>query len=386
MKQKRICLFRGNVTTDGNVDRIGKSMMAAFAANGWSAELVDISQGNPAEAFARLVRLAETEGIDYFLSVEAMGLLTGAEALLEKSGARQLYWALDHPYSGVDRLLGLPRESVATFPTRSNLDCCSTYLRQDLVLACAAHAAEPTAVRAWSDRDIQILVVGNVDGPHPDAIRAGWRQMPAPWPMVLEHMAETWASAPRTPLEDLARGALVAAGASGADGHAFFRVQGQFDNWARLFVRHATIATLSALPLTLVGRGWETVGAPTHNRLGPRPAEEVAELMARSKLVLNILPDYYRSHERVFEAMAAGCAVVSSGTGYLANAMGTETYSGDQTAISYMGPLAGRGERLSGLWNDAPAIAALAEAGLAEFLAHHTWDHRVAGLMPVIGP
>ena len=32
MSSKRICLFRGNATTDGNVDAIGCALMAAFAA------------------------------------------------------------------------------------------------------------------------------------------------------------------------------------------------------------------------------------------------------------------------------------------------------------------------------------------------------------------
>lgn len=385
MSRKRVCLFRGNATTDGNVDRIGAALMSGFAANGWAAELVDISQGDPAENFARLVRLAETEGVDFFLSVEAMGLMTGLEELMAKAGARQLYWALDHPYSGVDRLRGLAPGSVATFPTRSNLDCCANYIRNDLVLACGAHAAEAIEPLAWSERDIPILVVGNVDGPTPDAVRAGWRQLAAPWPMVLEHMEAAWRADPSTPLEDLARAALMATGATGADGHAFFRLQAQFDSWARPFVRHATVAALGRLPLCLVGRGWESLAAPGHTLLGPRPSREAAGLIARSRLVLNILPDYYRSHERVFAAMAAGCATVSSGAGYLANAMGTGSHDGDGTAMAYFAPLAERGEALARLWADTTAIAHLAEAGLSEFRAHHTWEHRVATLLARVG-
>ena len=39
-----------------------------------------------------------------------------------------------------------------------------------------------------------------------------------------------------------------------------------------------------------------------------RKAPEVMALMRHAKLVLNPLPPYYESHERPFQAMAAGAA------------------------------------------------------------------------------
>lgn len=384
MGQKRICLFHANATLDANVDGIGRSIMAGFAANGWATHMVDLSQGDAAEAFGRTVRQLETTGADFFLSVEAMGHMTDLAALLANTGARQLYWALDHPYSGVDRLRQLAPGSVATFPTRSNLECCATYIRPDLTLACAAHGADAAEPRAWAARDIDILFVGNVDGPHPDEIRATWASLAKPWPDVLATMAELWLAEPSTPPEDLARAALMATGATGADGNAFFQIQRRFDEWARPHVRHVTLATLADLPLTLAGRGWDRLAAPGHRLLGPLPSAEVRDLMARSRLVLNILPDYYRSHERVFAAMAAGAAVASSGGGYLANALGQHIHAGDGAIISYLGPLAERGHRLAELWNAPQTLMGMAEAGLEEFRARHTWTRRVQALLPAI--
>lgn len=385
MSSGRICLFRGNATTDGNVDRIGVALLAGFAANGWDAEVVDLSRGDPSEAFARVVAAAEAKGLDFFLSVEGMGMMSGLESLLANTGARQLYWALDHPYSGLERLRGLAAGSVATFPSRSNIACCRDYIRQDLIFAMGAHGAEPATPLPWAERDVGILFAGNADGPDPAGMRQEWRSLPQPWGQVLDAMVELWSAAPQTPPESLARDALTAIGATNVDGRNFFAVQRMFDDWARLYVRHAAIPTLAELPLTLVGRGWEGLAAPGHTVLGPRPAGEVAGLVARARLALNILPDYYLSHERVFAAMAAGTAIATTGSGYLANALGCERHAADDTAIAYLGALSERPERLAALWADQAGLAQQAEAGLDEFRRHHTWERRVAGLLAAIG-
>jgi hypothetical protein len=385
MSTGRICLFRGNATTDGNVDRIGIALAAGFTANGWEAEVVDLSEGDAVTAFNRAVTTAETKGLDFFLSVEGMGSMGGLETLLANTGARQLYWALDHPHSGLERLRKLTPGSVATFPTRTNLACCRDYIRPDLVLAMGAHGAEPCAPLPWSRRDIDILFVGNAGGPGPSELRRGWKDLPPPWNMVLEAMAEGWAAAPHTPPETLARNALTAAGTTGINGHDFFAAQRMFDDWARGEVRHVNIPALAGLPLTLVGRGWEGLAQAEHTVLGPRPADEVSRLVGRARLTLNLLPDYYLSHERVFSAMAAGTAVATTGSGCLANALGLESHPADDTAIGHLPPSADRPEYLRALWADQGALAELADAGLDEFRHHHTWERRVAGLLAAIG-
>ena len=58
--------------------------------------------------------------------------------------------------------------------------------------------------------------------------------------------------------------------------------------------------------------GWEATAAECAARgkracfLPARTAPETMTLMRRAQLVLNPLPPYYESHERPFQAMAAG--------------------------------------------------------------------------------
>ena len=74
--------------------------------------------------------------------------------------------------------------------------------------------------------------------------------------------------------------------------------------------------------LTLVGPGWEPVAAaaPGPMRatlLGSRPAAEVADLTARARIIVNSCTPYHGSHERLFQAMAAGATALSSPTAWL---------------------------------------------------------------------
>lgn len=188
MGAKRICLFQAEATTDGNVDRIGREIIAAFAQRGWIAEAVDISHGDAADAFQDAIGRLTPGDTNILLSVESLGLMVGIEEIVAHTGARQLYWALDHPCSGLQRLRRLPAGSVVTFPAQANVTCCRTYIRPDLAQGCAAHGTAPMTARPqpWDQRDIDILFIGNVDGPTPGDLRAQWRQFPAPWPQVLE--------------------------------------------------------------------------------------------------------------------------------------------------------------------------------------------------------
>lgn len=119
--------------------------------------------------------------------------------------------------------------------------------------------------------------------------------------------------------------------------------------------------------------------------MGPVPSDEIAALMGRARVVLNVLPDYYRSHERLYSAMAAGAALVTTGTGCLADALGLNHCPEDSTALAAFGPLAGRGEALADLRASPDRVRRLGEAGRAEVLARHTWTHRVASIEPLLG-
>jgi hypothetical protein len=78
------------------------------------------------------------------------------------------------------------------------------------------------------------------------------------------------------------------------------------DMYLRARARRQLLESLRGLPLTVVGGGWDAFAAryPDHRFvfLGARPADEVQELMARSRVVLNAYTGLHGIHEQVFDA------------------------------------------------------------------------------------
>jgi glycosyltransferase involved in cell wall biosynthesis len=146
-------------------------------------------------------------------------------------------------------------------------------------------------------------------------------------------------------------------------------------------VKRSLAAALCHLPLVTCGGGWEGLAAGNAARgnaarfLPARNVREIMALMRRAKLVLNPLPLYYESHERPFQAMAAGAvAVVGSGGLFaapeFAGAVLTMPIDPQESAPLIEAALA-----------DEPRLVEIALAGRRAQKAAHTWDHRARTLI-----
>ena len=359
--------------------------MDGFRAQGWNATDLVLPQDGGFTLVQTSGRIERGE-FKLILSVQEMGLFggPGVDAIMAKGGVRRLYWALDYPYSCWTSVAGLAASSIVSYPTAGHLGCARQHLRGDVTLLTLAHAAKRREPLPWQDRTIEALFVGNAPAADPESMRASWAtRYPQPWSGVLEEMAERFDPLRTDALDALAREAVEARGydSTRIDRNNFMVLIATFDQYAWTRTRFAYLDAMRDLPITLVGRGWEPFAGGAAKILGPMPTEQSRALMAQSKLVLNLQPRWFRSHERVFEGMAAGCAVATTGPGTIANAIGAESDPADETAVVCLGPPAEAAAHLRALLGDEPRLRALADAGLAEQRARHTWAHRVGALL-----
>ncbi|HEY1720867.1 MAG TPA: glycosyltransferase [Magnetospirillaceae bacterium] len=388
-RNRSILLCRAEATKAGNVDRIGREILDGFRANGWMAVDHIIDTANLREAKPQIIERIASGEFDLMLSVQDMGAIDGvtASGLLTQGGTRRLYWALDHPYSAWTSVAKLPTNAIVTYPTRSNVACCRNYLRSDITPLCVPHATVRQTCKPWSERHTKVFFVGNAPKESPEQIRKSWpSRYPPLWAGVLETMAALFEINTTPTLEGLAEGALREKGRNPntIKKSDFMLLLATFDAYAWGVVRHTYMDAFRDLPLTVVGQGWDAFAGKSMRVLGPMETGASRALMAESKLILNLQSPWFRSHERIYEGMAAGCAVAAVGTGVFANVSTVADDPADRTAIAYLGAPEEAAAKVSALLGDDAALETLADAGWTEQQARHGWDNRVKTLLDAV--
>ena len=379
----RFILFRGS-SLYGSIDRMLDSLAAAFAAQGDAAPIIDATRPD----YIQRLQQAITDGpVDAFLGFSGIGIDQRAEG--------NLYNALEKPLVSIylDPLL-LYWNQVAT-PIRrrliyttapGDLDYWHGKLGLPVPLQHLPHAAAALPPGAepvpWDRRRIGLLHAGTAPA-DPAGLRAAWAQHGSLVEGRLNGMLDAHDADPFAPLpEIIARiGHPVASLGAPQSLHPYFQT---LDQYLRARVRWRLILGLAAHDLTLVGPGWEPVlaaatGTVRAKLLGARTAPDVAELTAQARIVVNSCTPYHGSHERLFQAMAAGAVALTSPTAWLGLAAPDGVLAQTSTDLSDVAAL------VDGML-DAPAQAqAMAEAGRAWFEASHTWAHRAATIRERIG-
>jgi glycosyltransferase involved in cell wall biosynthesis len=369
-----VILYRGHSDYD-SVATMVEDLGAALRRRGFATAMLDV---RAPDCIAESVRLVRAGDVRFFLSVNGYGIPAAGQGagFYGETRAPMLIYFVDHPaYHYPTIRTKLPR-LAATFPTAHHVDFCAAHIRRDIALRHVPHAAAPSAIAppAWATRDLPLLLSASLHG-EPETIRAGWRQHGEAVERSLNAIVEAHDAAPTEPLDHMIASVI------GRDDLPIEVLASYFlaaDTYLRSRAKRDLVAALARLPLTVCGKGWEKMAesmARSRVRFLPaQPAPESMALMRRAKLVLNPLPAYYESHERPFQAMAAG-AVAATGPSAL---FGGAEFAG--ALLSLPSDPRDAAARIEAALADDDALQAMAEAGTRVQAAGHRWDDRAAAL------
>ena len=223
----------------------------------------------------------------------------------------------------------------------------------------------------WEDRDIDLLLTGSLFLP-PEAQKAAWCDHGAAVERKLNDIADLVCSDLARPLEESVREVL----GEDVDFETLYPYMKTVDDYIRNALRVDSIVALAYLRPTVDGPGWKAYNDKLLlvRFLEEKSIKDAVKISGRARVILNPFPGYNDSHERVFNAMASGCAVISSRSVYYESEFSSEN-------IFFL-PNCGLDMQsaLTDLMVDNDRIQVMAASGQRRVLNAHTWMHRARSL------
>lgn len=380
----RVILIKGRsgydalrIFTDG--------LAEAFAARGYQPVVLDV----PAEPdlAAALRREAAAGPVALVHAFTLLGEWRDGEgrSVGEIVGAPQVIQFVDYPFTHMQRLDGCTRAAAILTIDPSHADAINAVYGPDHFahVGFCPHAAigqpAPREVDAGAfaeARPIPILFCGTfykTDTPP-------WAAQEARIRKIFEGAVELALSAEWMPALEALDQSMAGAGLNPADpGLVGFRKNATFVHehvraWRRFELLKA--AAKAGLPLHVYGKGFEKhlYRFKSFTYGGEADLNQAIALMRRSRVVLNVNANFGRgSHERPLTALLAGAAPASDHSTFYA-----EQFSPDEDILLYRWKALDEGvARIGVLAADPQAAFAMAGAGQARVLAHHTWAQRI---------
>ena len=354
-----------------SVHRLIDDLAAALRAQGCQTHLFPSTLK---EAWAGLAEQGVRRVVCY-----GGGIGHATQAIQSLRGMSVTLCSLDHPVYWLESLQEFQAthvgQSMFTFPTQSNLALVSRILGQNAPVSCLRHSAPAPTVPppAMDDREHDILLVGSHVPPQTSRDTVA-RQ--APMLLAAFDAAVVRLSAdPACRLEDAVAGGFD--DPFDRDRQAFTWLSILVDRFIRAQWRIKAVQSLAGHRVTLIGKDWNGVQLPSSvTWLGARNSAEAVALMSRAKIVVNTVPPYYESHERLFDAAAAGAALVTARNAYTATRFRQGGALVDTSAEI--------GDICAGLLADHAALAAAGQANLRLIATEEGWPQRVAQLMALM--
>lgn len=217
-------------------------------------------------------------------------------------------------------------------------------------------------VRDWSERDIDVLYVGNLDL---EALGRAWRGRADE--ALCEAVAGLVLEQPDRPLYLAVTDVLKQHTASAGDAGGVLRAVEPF---FRARFRHDAVVALarSGVRMRVIGREWDRVALPGNVELGPEvPYEEMFRLAGRARICLDASTYLHGANDRVFSFALNGAVSFTNAAGYLRGA------SGEEWIYFYsMRELDQLGERIAALLGHPQRLREASERARRAVLAAHT--------------
>lgn len=157
------------------------------------------------------------------------------------------------------------------------------------------------------------------------------------------------------------------------------------DLYVRSQFRRAIICTLAedGIPVTVLGKDWDKAGCrrPENIRIaGQQDSRTCLEYMGHAKISVNVMPWFKDgAHDRIFNGMLQGCAVVTDSSAYLDEILcDGKDYAGFQ-----LGQYEGISQKADWLLTHPKEAEAIADAGRQTASKGHTWEHRAFALVDI---
>lgn len=361
-----------------------EGLAAALPGSGLPTRIVlTESDGRGIEAFLRLAATMDAAARSRSLLVD----LNGRLRLREATGFRKFSFVTDHPAVVLEPLAAAPPDALFGCVDRGHPDFLRAVGLPRRTIFFPHGGPEPEeGLPTMGERDIPLLFVGHLATlPRRDDLAAGLEGNP---PRVREVMMAAAAEAAEGVAEPFACLCNACGAAAidwrdfGAEGlHTAIDV---ISRWAEARVRRRLLDALSGLPVTVVGRvadGFFDRAPERFNLVGPMDFDTVRGLMRRTRLLLNsvaVFPD--GSHERLWYGMAAGCAVATDPSRFVAE----DFRDGESILFWPQEPAAMRALAQRAV-DDPEGLQAMAETARPTYAARHTWRERASRLLTAFG-
>lgn len=374
MTTRHLLTYKGHSDFD-SVNTMVATLAQAFAELGWEVSCVDLRDGDAARQAATLVT---ERGVDLVLSLNGYGIPAGGDiGFYAGLAAPVVVLFVDHPvYHHPTIRTAVPTLRVS-FPTAHHVDFCRDFVRADIPLGHIGHAAsaaDPADLRPWAERDIGVLVPSSL-AVMPEEDRRGWAdQYGTEVAARLHAVIEEHEDDPTAPLHHCIQ--RVAGAVSLNLMHAYFSVA---DRYLRARAKLDGVRAMAAAGLRpwVCGPGWPDLASTALQR-GTTPVAEVFRLMGRARIVANLLPPYYHSHERPFQGAAHGAVAASSPSPWL-----RQIWNGQILTLSTDSSEAA--EQLRTALADDDSLGQRARQGQQIVCSHHLWHHRAVEILRFAG-
>jgi hypothetical protein len=384
----RVILLKGGSAYDV-VDRFVDGVAGALARRGCQPDVIDVTQ--TPDLGGALAQASSAGPPGFVFSFGLFGEYRSADgrSIGEIAGAPHVIQYLDYPLSHGLRLDRTPRSSAILVVDESHAEAIEAVYGAGHFahVGFSPHGAVGEAAPGEADADafaaarpIPILFAGTFYGPGEPV----WAGFSPELRRVFDDAYEIAMASDWTPALDALRQALAAHGADPSAPHlrevrkgaTFIHEQVRRRRREQLF----EAAAEAGVQLFVVGAGFETELERFPNLIhgGAGDIGQVAELMRRSRVVLNINANFGAgSHERPLSAMLAGAVAATDQSRFYA----ARFHEGEEI-LTWRWSAPGEGlSTIAKVAADPEAAFPIAAAGRARAEAEHLWDHRLDAIL-----
>lgn len=293
---------------------------------------------------------------------------------------------VDHPFCYHQAMQTLPLQTAVLCIDRNHMKYLGRFYPQIPVTGCLYHAGIEAVSkrRPIADRRIDVLYAGGFSRSFAEHIIPDFSQYTEfDAKAVCQDAYDAMIGHPSKTTEQALEESLLAAGVSVTDDRlkAILADLHFIELYAVSYYRETVIRTLveAGIRVTIYGAGWDRCDWITNPYVeygGKIPAYRVLEKMGDAKIVLNTMTWFKDgTHERVFNGMLQGAAVVSDRSMAL-----QELSDGSDMLLFGLDEIERLPKLVKGLLSNPAAAQNMADHGYERAKKHHTWAIRAQEL------